>query len=307
MESVNTRPDFWFVIFLLEGVIIIFCNVLGLIIFTKKARHSRACFLLVNLCLADFVSGIKVLFHSFMHYRNYEGESSSQQLFTKLQRSTNCPSFVLNMYHAVWIMGMDVSLLSLSLIALERVYAIFKPFKHRVMENKTYFQAVLVTWAVTLTHSLFYFYRLCHQISKESSAILFGIIFIIVAGSFLILITSYLAIYIKLRYFPIFHHSSQTRNEFKLCRILFYASLASIVTFLPTAVIQLFFKIKCAENSKCLSPYFNYIKEGFLFANHFINFIVYAWMFPGFTKSLRKLLVCRFNVHNRIHVLEKRS
>lgn len=300
----SSRKDLWFGIFFLEGVIIICCNILGLVIFAKRARHSKPCILLANQCLADCLLGIQVVFHSYMHYTTYNGITTYQQMSKTIDRSSDCMSSVaFSLYTVLWILAMEESLISLALIALERVYAVFRPFQHRVLRRKTYFQAVIATWIITLTHSLSYIYRQCEQIGEELAVLFFGITSIITVCWVSALVISYSAIYIKLRFFPIFQNSSQTRNQFKLCRVLFYASLASVITFLPEAVVHFYMKINCSETSDCFPSYLAYIAEVFLFSNSFINFFIYVWRFPGFSESVRKLLCCRGEAPNRVQHL----
>jgi len=240
-----------------------------------------------------------------MHYSTFKGVTTAQQLFAKADKISDCKNLAVMTYNALWVLATDISLVSLAVIALERIYCVFRPFRHRVLGIKSYFKASMAAWAIALTHFSLYFYRNCHQISKNLSTVFFAVAVFIVVCSFLILVIAYSAIYIKLRFFPIFQNNAHSRNEFRLCKVLFYATIASLITYLPETVVQFYMKINCPENPVCLQPYWVYIGEVFLFFNSFINFFIYAWRFPGFRESAKQLIFSLREVsRNRVHDLQ---
>lgn len=300
MSSHNLEANFWLIFFGLEGVIIICCNILGLVIFAKKVRHSRPCLLLVNQCLADCLVGIVVVVHSYMRYSRFMGITSYRLMFGTTDNVQSGKRGIILTFQVLWVLAMEETLVSLALIALERIYAVFKPFQHRTLRRKTYYQAIMATWAMTALHSLFYVYHSFYQMSNELTHLSVVIEVIMVAGSFSVLIISYLSIYVKLRFFPIFQNRVQTGNEFKLCKVLFYASIASVMTFLPSGAVQSYIKMKCEKSIPCLPENYNNISEAFVFFNSFVNFFIYMWRFPGFSESAKKMLCCHKDEHNRV-------
>lgn len=290
----------WFVTFIIEGIIIIFCNILGILIFTKRASHSRACLLLVNQCLADFLVGIEVLFHGFAYHGDHTGITTYNNDSISVTESEKCANVPLLLSDILWSVTLSESLVSLALIALERVYAVFKPFKHRLLSKGTYFYAIIATWTFNIAQSLAFIFIHCYFNSKKLLDVVYGITFVCSACAFLILIFSYSAIYIKLKFFPIFQNTAHARNEYKMCRTLFYASLVSLITFIPVVFEQLYLRVNCFGMNSCLSSFFQDTAKAIVFSNSFINFFIYAWKFPGFNESVQKLLCCGKTANSRV-------
>lgn len=283
----------WLAIFSLEGAIIIFCNILGFIIFTRKARRFRPCLLLANQCLADCLLGFEIGLLTFIYYLEHKGVSTYEHATSLIRGSQQCANIILITNSALWNLAFGQSVLSLAFIALERAHAVFKPFEHHILRKKTYFLVIIGTWIFNTLFSLTYVFLNCYQVSRLLSDLVYGITFVISSFVFSALVFSYLAIYIKLRFFPTFQASAHARKESRFCRVLFYASVASLVLFCPTVLIQIYLRLNCFENSLCLSEHIENLAKVFLFSNSFVNFFIYAWKFPGFVESFKRLICCR--------------
>lgn len=300
MFSSTIEKQFWLIVFILEGIIIICCNALGVLIFAKKAQRSRPCLLLANQCFADIIVGIEAVFYICMIYSNSDvlGQHKKNPV-----RNEGCPDVVMVIGTALWILSFEESIINLALMALERVYAVFKPFKHRVMRKKTYLKAILATWIITITQCLLTAIPNC--INMETKDVLDGI-FVIIYGTVFVggicLIGSYVAIYIKLKFFPIFQNTHHIRNEYKLCGIFFYASAVSVLSYLPISLVLFYERVTCPEKWICAPNYVHYLSMVVLFSNAFTNFFVYTWRFPGFAESIKKLIFCKNQVvDNHVH------
>jgi len=222
---------FWLTIFIFEGVITICCNIIGLVIFSKRAYRSRPCLLLANQCLAYTLVGIEVIYQCFVGYfakngiiAKYKETSSSNERCTDAVHIVNA---------ALWALAFEETAITLGLIALERAFAVFKPFKHRVLRKKSYFYVILLSWILTTSQSLMSILPNCYKTNKSLPSAWSAMVVVTVFISVFCLIVSYLAIYVKLRFFPIFQTASHIHNEYKLCRTLFYAAVATFSTCVP--------------------------------------------------------------------------
>lgn len=297
MASSNSETMFWFVVFILEAIVIICLNIFALIIFTKKARHSRPCLLLANQCFADCLAGVEVIYHSYKHYITSKSDSINFKFSSTDLAGVTCEGTVFKTNMMFWTLVFDASVLSLALMALERAYAVFKPFKHRVLRKKAYFKAIMATWVMSILNCAISFQSDCNR--KSPIIIAFYIVsFIIVLGAVLSIIISYLSIYIKLKFFPIFQNVTRNQNEIKLSKTLFYASVASLVTFMPFSLVVLYERTQCSNNLACVPSRIKYLSRGILFSNSFINIFIYAWRMADFLNSIKKCICCKNEVNN---------
>lgn len=297
MFSSISEKSFWLVIFIIEGVIIIWCNILGVIIFMKRSRHSRPCLLLVNQCVADILVGIAEIYYICITYNTNIGVVHFKDMHV-MSESQGCSNISHVISTLVWLLALGESFHTLTLMALERAYAVLKPFKHRVLRKKTYFWTIITTWIVMIIQCFLVTFSSCIQPNITFLDGAFVIVYAVAFVSAFCLISSYLAIYIKLRFFPIFQNTSHIRNEYKLCRTFFYASVASVLLCMPFSFALLYERVKCSDQSTCAPHYIHYLTRVVIFSNAFVNFFVYAWRFPGFVGCIKKLLCCEREVEN---------
>jgi len=297
MASLSYKMIVWFAIFVLEGVVILCCNVFGLIIFNKKALYSRPCLLLANQCLADCLVGITALYYSGIFYATQTG-------FLQYHKfdSTECldAMYIVNLF--LWTFSLGGSFISLALIALERVYAVFKPFKHRVLRKKSYLRAIFIIWIISIVQSTLSVFNNCYKNKIRDIFYVFPII--IFLSALFVIVVSYGGIHIKLKYFQVFQNNAHNRKEVRLCRTVFYATVASVVTLLPFFVVKFNARMKCffmyEMDEECLPQYILGCSLFLFFANSFINFFIYVLRFPGFGQSAKRILFCKNKFDNRI-------
>lgn len=281
----------WFLMFLLEGVIIIFANVFSLCIFIRKFRHQRTYFFLINLSLADVLTGYCAVANGL--------------IYIIVETQKNC-TMTWNTYRIGFsLMAILESAQTLALVALERAYAIIKPVHHRVLSKKYYKSATLATWIVSCFLAITNIF-LCTN--DATFIIVFCISVSIVSICLIAIFVSYAAIYVKIRFFPIFHHNASTQVQLKLCKTLFIATSASILATVPIAGLQLYYDScggSCQEN-----PYLRNTALFLIFSNSFVNLVIYAWKMPEFRKEIIKNLCClchRNNTRNLTAVCDGRK
>lgn len=301
MKSLSSEVIFWLVVFILEGVLIICLSTLGFVIFTKKARRTRPCLLLANQCLADCLVGITALYYSGVFYATQQGILRYHKFDNMIQEQCLQLVYIINLF--LWTFSLEVSFCSLALIALERVYAVFRPFQHRVLRKKAYLWAVIIVWTVAFSQSSLSIFHNCYNNKVRDFFFVFPIITFL--SALLVIAFSYPAIHIKMKYFPTFQNDSHNQKEVKLCRTVFYATIASMVTCLPFLIVKVHANMKCffMKFQGCLPQNLISLSIFIFFANSLINFFIYAWRFQRFSENVKTLLFCKEKANNRVQNL----
>ncbi|KAK3740784.1 hypothetical protein QZH41_001243 [Actinostola sp. cb2023] len=275
----------WSVIVFVESALIILSNALTLVVFLWKFRRRKPCILLINLTIADLLVGLAVL--------NTGIKSLSPKKHPPPKKGLGCVKLGHTFTVVLFILTTLGSLVSLALISLERAFAVFKPFQHRVTKKINYFYGILAAWIISAIPCVAEFVFRCHPDRHEINL---GLAVPVVLSALIIIIAPYICIYIKLRYYPAFQHNHATQKQMKLCRTMFCAAVACIVTSLPHAALMVY-------SNTCSRP----CRVSFLlmegsrllqFSNSFVNLAIYAWKMPKFRAEVKTLLCicCRENV-----------
>jgi len=129
-----TAAIVFIVIFVLEAAVIIIGNVFTIFVFKTQSRlHlKRTCLLLINLAVADLLVGVGEVAVLVVH---------------KIPGTENGS---LSAPWAFQAFGSCVSVMFLALISLERVYAVFRPLRHRVTSTGTYIFSIVIVWVAGL-------------------------------------------------------------------------------------------------------------------------------------------------------------
>lgn len=296
-ESAHT---IWFVVFNLEGIVIIFCNIISLILFSRKARHSKPFVLLINQSLVDLLVGLEAICYSLQFLSldvTYLGPPNPQK--------DECFSATYIFMMATINFVVDLSLASLALVALDRTFALFKPFQHRVLKSKHYYYGILVVWILCLVPSTCITMLRC-EISNTLTKVAFGLSMFTSLVTLLVLVAAYTSIYIKVKFFPVFQNATntQTSSQIKLSLTLFYASVASMTTIIPSTLIMIYLFVRPIKNPTNGPDFLGEFAVFMVFANSFINFFIYAWRFSKFVKDMKRLLCCTKCVVNEVLSIE---
>ncbi|XP_020901836.1 thyrotropin receptor-like [Exaiptasia diaphana] len=272
---------FWLVVFVLEAVVIIFCNVLGIVIFTRKHHHFKPCLLLTNQCFADFIMGIGVFFYCYDLMNN------------RLEYNPDCTKMNDLLRTIIFMLPMPASMYSLAVIALERAFAVFFPFRHRSLQTKHYRYAILITWLTSFITTICYVISHCNAFNPQVVEISMLVFMGTMSMAGMTIMFSYVSIYIKLKFFPIFQNNASARKQIKLCRTLFIATLASALTLLPMGIITVYSQLHCGSRAviTCFPGSVHYTALVILISNSFINFFIYSWRFPEFGKDVKDIFV----------------
>ncbi|EDO44666.1 predicted protein [Nematostella vectensis] len=251
---------------LTEASVIVLVNSLALAVFlSKKFRVKKSSYLLVNLTVADLTVGIALLTTSICKIFLL-GDEIAVDLSTR-----------------VGYLAVDGSLCSFIVIAIERTYAVFSPFKHRLLENKHYALLISISWILSFLANI-------HIVLNSRKhyfflKVLMSLNMVIVGVGVLVTISCYLAIWIKLRFNKPFLNRRAVPDTRKLTKTLFIVTAASFLSYYPatfTVVYALWYDTRVEE----LFPYLEIV----MYSNSFINFLVYSFGMEEFRKVLQEFL-----------------
>lgn len=264
-------------VFGIESIVIFVVNAFALLVFHKRTfLIKRSTYLLINLTIADFLVGISAFL--FMPANIID----SQYLTSFHTLAVPIPLFG--------------SLFFMTAIALERVYATFKPLRHRFLSKKKYLAVITFIWCLVGVISAFIFVAFGMRVWKKSASnymdkakVIVKTISVISSGISLAIISiSYLSLWIKIRFFKDlnFQNLRTIKENNKLAKTLFIITVISILTWLPILI-----SVSLSKGSYCgdekITKRASY---AILFLNSIINFVVYLIRMPEFKNELVRML-----------------
>jgi len=267
------------IVFLLEGLLIIFANIISLVIFVRKFRHLKTCMLLINLSFTDLMVGFFTVIQSILYLLTSLSSSSSGP------KDQKCHNAFLTFGIVISNLVIMESLATLALVAVERAYAVIKPICHRVIKTKYYRLGIFFTWCISSVPVICFIVMRCGdpKLRDFTSLVLLnglGLMYIF------IMIISYTTIYVKLRFYPVFQQNASTQMQIGLCKTLFLATLASAIAYVPYCIFTFYNHTQTTSNG---STYLVVLL--FACSNSFVNCFIYAWKMPAFRLELRKMCV----------------
>ena len=264
----------WIIVYSGEGLLILTGNSVAVLIFLKiRNSLKRTSYLLISLTVADLVLGMAIYLYL------WEGIA--------VMGNKNVSVNVKRIGAIIDLLASTASLLSLTLVSLERIFAILWPFRHRLLETWYYFFSISIVWLLATINTAVTNYLEDNgsinyvTIPMSSMAIL----------SILITTASYLVIWIAIRRNQI--HNSTNRSlvqNRKLAKTLSIVTILSLITWLPAG-------ISLASPSYIMdaNSFYVQITLALQYANSFMNPIVYCFRMAEFKKSLKKLFCSCFS------------
>ena len=238
-------------VFATQGALIVVLNVWTVLVFCKKkATLKRASYLLVNLAFADTLVGIAEIFYGF----------------GVLPFGSNREALV--------SFSVAASLLALSLISLERLFATWKPLRHRTMSAKCYFIAIGCVWALSLTHSAVTSFHVRGRVQLLGTS---HVVVLVFSGLALCtIVVSYAAIWYAVVIRPRPVHPNREKNR-QLTKTLFVVTALSLLAWMPTLVL---FSVQVPRGARLAI-------NVCMFWNSLVNPVVYIVRMPEFRKELQ--------------------
>ena len=273
----------WMTVGLAESVAIVTLNLCTIIVFIRNRNlRKRSTYLLINLAVIDLLVGgiaVYVLFYWFGVICDVWKGTLNVVLADYIV--TNWLSFFPAM-----------SLLNITIIALERAYATFRPLRHRVLKKWVYGLLIAYCWVgsglTTITFELLKggVYDLYTKIA--------GLLFYL-----LIICISYTSIVIKVCYGAQPQHHGAASRERKLTMTLLIVTVVSLLFYLPTSMFAVLLYSGKFEMSFPVGVNIYGALWVLLYANSLVNPILYAIRMPQYRSAVAALFRKKPALRNR--------
>ena len=255
--------------FILSSVLIIAGNLLTLVLFTvTKPLRRKSLFLVINMAFADLLLGT----FSVPFYIYFAGDA--YQLWTAKY------GFYLMVFKCIDAIFSFGSFLSAAFISCERLYAVYCPFKHRLLSTKTYRIAIFILWTfAALLSTILY---LLSVFTSVRSALYVSVL--VLLGLTVIICVCNIAIWRNFKHQSIDsqHRNGASRNR-RLTKTLLLVSILALLCWLPLIILNILIFI-----TKTSIPWKFYFMVNILnYSNSFVNPIVYVFRIPEFQQALR--------------------
>ena len=273
----------WCVAFALVAVAIIIGNILTIRVFSrKKLLRMRANCFLITLAVADLLVGafaVPLYIHQLVWYWK--------------TNSNDRGSYVAHM--AIDIFTGFASIFALTIIALERLYAVMYPLKHRVVSKCTYYLLIAVVWVLSALVAVLYF---MNGLKVFKLKVFFYFIIFFISSSLLVICIAYVLIWVKVtlhkqdaprrrsKYQEDIEQNKRSKQEKNLVTTLLILTLVFVLTWVPFYILNIvvFFHAKWGSShipfeAFCFTKLLHY-------SNSFANPIVYSIRIPRFKRSL---------------------
>ena len=287
----------WLIIFGLMSFAIFASNLATIVTFLINRhlrRHSVYC--LINLATADMIHGLCSIFWYFLYLDHLGLDILSIKL---RHRGMNLAAGLVNTSTLV------LSLVSLLLVSLDRVFATFFPFTHRSTTSKTYAKVFVLTWCLALLLSAIP--SLVVEWNIYGHDIWFENLDFLCILALVTIMLAYTAIFVKIRQQNNLHQRHRQasiqrtqKQEKQLAMTLFIATVLSLMTWLPF-IINHEFELSSSLPPGPVQHNFELLTELIQLTNSLINPIVYIFRMKEFREALLQLLFKCSRVRQRIY------
>ena len=266
----------WNVMFGIVAAVTIAGNSLFVVVFHKshRLRRMRTSILLMSLAAADLIVGA-IAIPMFMTLVSG----------TELGRN----EILRQSYDFVDLVSGLASLFGLTLIALERVYSVFWPHKHRTLTKIPYCVALLTSWCLATLQAVLYFLQWHNLMTPEEFfySMFSWICFVVTA-----IIVSYCAVWIKVRENGRGgQHERRVEQENRLAKTLAILTGIFLITWLPFYFVNVVWYL-CVPCRNKFPVYLVYATKLLHYSNSLANPVIYSFRFPEVRRTLA-LIFCR--------------
>ena len=268
----------WLVVIFPECLAIVILNIIAIIVFVKQRQlQRRSTYLIIHLAMVDLLVG---------------AVSGPLDLVDKTlsicdvwEYSFDRPIHFINRF--IILLFYFTSIVNLAVISLERLHATFCPFRHRLLKKLVYGVTIGAMWfSCILVGSVPL--MLYESMEWNIASLYYNIRSSLCLLVLLVICTSYILIYVKVRFgAPLQHHGAANREK-QLTVTLLLVTLVSLLTWLPS--VALFFLVYSYKIFPWPSSF--YISNAFIMltlANSLVNPIMYTIRMPEFRTTVSGL------------------
>ena len=270
----KSEAIFWSVFFITEALGIVAGNIFSIFKFADTGQlHRRSSYLLINLAAADILVGacaIPMLVYFI---------GGSAQLW---HSDLGAPA---SAYKAVDVMSGLASILSLTLVSLERLCATLWPLRHRVIKTRFYVLGIVLVWFVPCmitTAGLIVSHTL------PSLKFLFYSSVIILSVCCVTILFANLVIWIQVNNRQVSHFRNAALQERRLTVTLLIVTLISLSAWLPFTILNIVNQLHPFSVSLTLIYFTKLLHYG----NSCANVFVYSLRIAEFRKAFERIFCC---------------
>ena len=209
----------WLVVIIIECLATVILNIVTIIVFVKQRQLQRkSTYLIIHLAIVDLLVGavagpLNLAERMATLCDLWEYPFDEQSIFTFLNNPV-----VLLFYFA--------SILNLAVISLERLHATFRPFEHRLLKKWVYFVIIGVMWvfSIMVDSAPVMLYESIEG-NQTSLQLYYNIRSSLCLLVLVVICTSYILIYIKVRCGPHLQHHGASNREKQLTVTLLVVTL----------------------------------------------------------------------------------
>ena len=284
----------WMTVGLAESVAIVTLNLCTIIVFMRNRNlRKRSMYLVINLAVIDMFVGGAVVYNLFyltgVECNLWKSQSFEYGTRTVIQVLISLPYG---------------SLINITSMALDRVHAMFFPFRHRVLKKWVYGLIIVVVWVTSGLTSVAIF-TLPDLFEEIQYAFYLELTFISVC--LLVICISYTSIAIKFRCGAQPQHHGAGSRERKLTMTLLIVTVVSLMVYLPYVVfyfVDLSFKLEIYWS---VPIHIDYTLFFLFYANSLVNPILYAIRIPEYRSAFLALFRRRAQQQRQVVMLSLRN
>lgn len=252
------------IVFSSEGILILAGNCLTLFIFQKiRKTLRRTSYLLINLTAADLILSLSVVLYLWSDIAITQGKPISVH--------------VADTAYVIDILASAASVLSLSLISLERMFAILWPFRHRILQTWHYVVSLSFLWVIVIANATVSSYLVFSNNLRHATI---GTV-VIALVSLLVTVTAYLVIWVATKRNQLKNSRSMAQQK-RLAKTLCIVTIISLITWLPTPI-----GLAIPTYLRDSNLLYVRVTLALQYANSFLNPVVYCFRMPEFKKILK--------------------
>ena len=262
----NSWNWFWSVCFGVTTAVIIISNSLSIAVLVKRRFRKRPLYLLIDLAMADLLVGLFAV-PIYMIAVISEGKLVPRAALDGVDMFTGLSS-----------------IFTLSVISLERLFAISWPLPHRQLSSHSYAIAIATPWILSLAVTSV---RVLLNYSIVTRHQFLTVVIISLSTPLLITCTSYCVIWRKSS--SRMQNGVRAKREGRLSKTLFLITGTFVLTWLPfqVAVVVANMCVLCRKMHIVVV----FVLKLLQFSNSFINFLIYCLRMPDYRKAVSQILL----------------
>lgn len=280
LVKVGTMPPkseaiVWSVLFITEALGIVAGNIFSIVKFADTGKlHRRSSYLLINLAAADILVGACAI-PLFVYLIGGSGQLWHANLGTPASA-----------YKALDVLSGLASILSLTLVSLERLCATLWPLRHRVMKTRLYVFGIVLVWFIACIITAA---GLITSHTLPSLRFLFYGSVTILSVCCITIVLANLVIWIHVNNRQVSSHfRNAALQERRLTVTLLIVTLISLSAWLPFTILNIVNQLHPFSVSLTLIYFTKLLHYG----NSCANVFVYSLRITEFRKAFERIFCC---------------